>query len=380
MISSYTPPSTLVPPGGPYQNMESLGGTPLSHYQANQLFETKDHYCFVIEELIQILINQNRFYNPYTGLDLDKEDIQKLMQLPEVIHQQNIMQLNQRYCVSRISNETLKALMQLAIGILNVYDAYASSSDSVRHAQAAYERFNAYYLSLKEDERVALNDFWIDEWSYFFYWGLTVSGMKSQTFGELYSSMNDSCIHSVAGSLFKMVFQIHPKAEFDLDRHPLYCQAFVAYIKSTVCSDNMTPMSEDTQQHAFIDQNTLWIFLAWLAIGAIVSALLFFTNTVTVPLIFVGIGITTTMTGYNLQSFIFTPICEPQTVTPENHDLPTDVITHQTTHTNDTRYQNKAFLPAEKIKTAGSPRFFLSKNTDEQITDPVLSQTPSLRR
>jgi len=65
-------------------NQESLSFEPLYGFPKDQLFYTEDNYCFLIDELLDILIKQNKHYNPYTNSPLPANDLTRLLAYPPI--------------------------------------------------------------------------------------------------------------------------------------------------------------------------------------------------------------------------------------------------------------------------------------------------------
>src|SRR3990167_580974 len=180
-----------------FRNQTSLYGDTLSEYGEHELFITDTKYCFVVKEYLIYLESKHSFLNPYTNSPLSDNDIKRLMQYPAIQKETEILEAKQKYCASKISQNTIAALVKLASGLLNKKEIYAVGGE-VPLAQKAYVEFNAYYNSMPIDERECLNNYWIGGWTTNLVLG--VHGMGPIKFIDLYQSLDLSCVHTVGGS------------------------------------------------------------------------------------------------------------------------------------------------------------------------------------
>lgn len=188
---------------------------PLYHYPKKLLFITEDNYCFLIDDLVNIIRAQNNLYNPYTNQQLSENDAARLMNIPKITKSFHGIKIKQQYCAKKITPDTIEELKQLAEGLLNEDEITNGRGFAVPISQKAYEKFNNYYQSLDEREREALNNYWIDGWSFVFLSQGMISGKNPVKFEDLYQSINASCVHSIGGSIVKMVLQLDPNATFN---------------------------------------------------------------------------------------------------------------------------------------------------------------------
>lgn len=202
-----------------YVNQTTLVGEWIVGYPKSNCFYSEDHYCFLIDELFAILKNQNKLYNPYTKSPFSDNDLSRLLTYPSIKNLKDKRELNNVYLESKISADTRLHLKKLALGLLNKNEIQHGLYYSVPISQKAYETFNHYYQDLSVGEQKALNDFWIDAWDtvVVYYIDGVITGLGPVKFGDLYEQMNQSCIHSIAGSLIKMVLQLNPDSTFEID-------------------------------------------------------------------------------------------------------------------------------------------------------------------
>lgn len=200
-----------------YNNRETFEGEYLYFYPKNKLFVTEDNnFCFLIDELLKILNEQNQFYNPYTKTPLSESDVKRLLELPEIIKANNFLKSKQELCASKISRQTILELKKLAECLLNKNEIHNGFFDPIPRAQTGYENFNTYYQTLNVTERNALDDYWIDRWDTIEIMNHSLSGMAPTKFKNLYESFNQSCVHSIGGSIVKAVIQLAPDTKFDV--------------------------------------------------------------------------------------------------------------------------------------------------------------------
>jgi hypothetical protein len=214
-----------------FKKDSAISGDRLIHFPKNKLFVTEDSFCFPIDELLKMLTAQNRFYNPYTMKDLSSQDIERLLSIPEVKDANSNAKLQQTYFASKISRATLNELVKLAEGLLNAGEITYGSRARVPRAQQGYEKFNSYYQSLDALERKAVNNYWIDGWSTVDVSDGYIKGMRSTKFEGLYQSFGESCVHSIAGSIVKMVLMLNPRATFGVSSSDAI--EFIAKIRKT---------------------------------------------------------------------------------------------------------------------------------------------------
>lgn len=189
-----------------YRNEASLELRPLSEYQTDSLFVTEDNYCFVLEEVTQLLRSQFCFYNPYTQVKLSDADRDRLMEIPEVAQCWEALTRRQAENASKISERTVVELTALAEGCLNRAESDHMPSAPVPHAQEALDHFAEYYGSLATEEREALDDYWIPQSLSFDY------NSKTMKFGDFYCSLDRNCMHRIGVQLVCAVRQLDPEA------------------------------------------------------------------------------------------------------------------------------------------------------------------------
>lgn len=193
----------------PYRNEASLGLTPLSEYSDTELFVTEDRYCLVIDEIVQLLRTQFSLYNPYTRIRLSIEDRNRLMQIPAIVECWEVLLEQQRENASRISEETIAELKALAEGCLNREEILKMSHSFAPHAQPSLDKFASYYGSLQEEERRALDDYWVPQ--------CEREDSRSMKFADLYCSLDQMCMRAVGDQIVLMVLQLQPETRFDVE-------------------------------------------------------------------------------------------------------------------------------------------------------------------
>lgn len=207
-----------------FQNQTTLEGNALNRYPKRRLIII-DNYCLFVDDLIKHYKLTNKKENPYTLTPLTEA----VLSHPCFSSALKATESDQICNAIKITPETRNQLALLVKGMLNPKEI-SRSGGSMPEAQEAYLKFNAYYQSISDEERTALNDYRIRDWR-FMLPGLL--GMSPTTFGTLYESMDRSCTHSVAGSFIQMLLQLDPKTKFDCSD----CKT-MAYIVRTFKSRN----------------------------------------------------------------------------------------------------------------------------------------------
>ncbi len=189
-----------------YRNEASLELRPFSEYPGNHLFVTEDNYCLIVEEVAQLLRNQFCFYNPYTQVRLSDADRDRLLEVPQIARCWQELRQQQADNASKISEETVRELVVLAEGCLNRAESDHMPSAPVPNAQGALDRFAEYYGNLAEEERGALDDYWVPQSLSFDF------NSKTMKFGDFYCFLDQNCMHSVGIQIVQMVRQLNPDA------------------------------------------------------------------------------------------------------------------------------------------------------------------------
>lgn len=204
-----------------FKNNSSFSGVAIIEYARDKLFITDDNYALVVDEYILFLKQQNLFLNPYTQTEISENDFLKLLKIPQIKSANEILIAQQIHCAKYISKTTIDQLAKLAKGLLNKHDI-VTENNSVPVAEKAYQEFHSYYTRLSDIERESLNNYWIGNWTGTFVLAGFVSGMRAMTFGSLYESFDSSCVHSVAGSIIKLIKQLNPGYSLGFDNPIAY--------------------------------------------------------------------------------------------------------------------------------------------------------------